>query len=409
MDFMYEGRNAGVLLHPTSLPSKCGIVGDFGASAEPFLAYLREAGFSYWQVLPIGPCMYSQSQPGCPYLSTSSFALNPLLVCPVGLVSLGLVTEEQVAELIAKWQKKQRERKESNTEVPSNDGPDSGSFVDYDVAKNYKDELLALAYNAFRKTTPSEEYEDFRHRNEFWLDGYVLFEAIQARYPEASSWLEWPEEYRSYRSLVKNESLLQSLELPDADMSNASGHSGPAEQLLPQFHRFVQFILAQQWSQLRRLANLKGIKILGDIAFYVNIHSSDAWSNSEMFQMDSRTNLPLYVSGEQQNEAIPTSGPHNQTATVRIQASNEQGSQGITTLNRWSFPASLGLQAFLRTVSALKGNYGGTQCTRGTSTRATILAGGVGVWRGALTNSMLAVLIIFGDSNPIGECLTNLL
>ncbi|CDJ33781.1 4-alpha-glucanotransferase, putative [Eimeria mitis] len=298
MDFMYEGRNAGVLLHLTSLPSKCGIVGDFGESAEPFLEYLKEAGFSYWQVLPVGPCTYSESQPGCPYLSTSSFALNPLLVCPVGLISLGLVTEEEVSQLVAKWQAKQQERRALNRECSSHDTVEYGDFVDYHAAKGYKDELLAAAYNAFIKKAPTEEYDEFCKANKFWLDGYVLFEAIQARHPDAASWLEWPEEYRSYRNLVKNESLLQGLEMLKEEQNITDKNiTGPVEQLLPQFHRFVQFILSQQWSQLRRQANTKGIKILGDIAFYVNMHSSDAWSNSEMFQMDTATNKPLYVSG----------------------------------------------------------------------------------------------------------------
>ncbi|CDI87264.1 4-alpha-glucanotransferase, putative [Eimeria praecox] len=243
MDFMYEGRNAGVLLHLTSLPSKCGIVGDFGESAEPFLAYLKDAGFSYWQVLPVGPCTYSQSQPGCPYLSTSSFALNPLFVCPAGLVTLGLVTAEEVSHLVAKWQAKQEERKALRAEGSSQEAVECGDFVDYHVAKGYKDELLAIAYNAFIKNAPTEEYDEF------------------------------------YQHLTD------------------TAITGPIEQLLPQFHRFVQFILSQQWSQLRRQANINGIKILGDIAFYVNMHSSDAWSNSEMFQMDTATNRPLYVSG----------------------------------------------------------------------------------------------------------------
>ncbi|KAL8425531.1 hypothetical protein Efla_006766 [Eimeria flavescens] len=295
MDFMYEGRNAGVLLHITSLPSKCGIVGDIGASAEPFLDYLKEAGFSYWQVLPVGPCAYSESQPGCPYLSTSSFALNPLFICPAGLVTLGLVSEAQVAELVAKWQAKQQERRLA---TPEADGAKFGSFVDYHVAKSYKDEILALAYKTFTESTPSNEYEEFCTINKFWLDGFVLFEALQARHPEATSWLEWPQEYRSFRSLTKNESLLQSLELPKtADEGSNAEAIELTEKMLPQFHRFVQFLLAQQWSQLRKAANSKGIKILGDVAFYVNMHSSDAWSSSEMFQMDPTTNTPLYVSG----------------------------------------------------------------------------------------------------------------
>ncbi|CDJ64934.1 4-alpha-glucanotransferase, putative [Eimeria necatrix] len=402
MDFMYEGREAGVLLHPTSLPSKCGIVGDFGESAEPFLDYLRAAGFSYWQVLPVGPCTYSQSQPGCPYLSTSSFALNPLLVCPAGLVSSKLVTQEDVAKLVAKWQAKQQERRTLNTVSHLQEDVDCEAFVDYHVAKGYKDELLALAYKTFTEAVPTEEYEDFCKSNKFWLDGYVLFEAIQARHPDASSWLDWPEEYRSFKSLVKNESLMQGLESPteDQSLSNRSG-GGPPELLLPQFHRFVQFILSKQWSQLRRRANSKGIKILGDIAFYVNMHSSDAWSNSEMFQMDSSTNKPLYVSGKE----IKTLQADGAAFSSRLNFADARPQQFLL-----AFAACkvMGMQAFHPIILAPKGNFGGILFTHGMLTLAQISAGGRVVWLEALKNLMLVALITFVDSSLTGEYRTTL-
>lgn len=315
MDFIHGGRNAGVLLHPTSLPSKCGIVGDFGASAEPFLAYLKDAGFSFWQVLPLGPCTYSQCQPGCPYLSTSSFALNPLLVCPMGLVSLKLVTDDQVQQLIDKWRSKQNERREANVGPSVNAELNCSSFVDYHVAKCYKDELLALAYKTFTKTNSLKEFDEFCSHNSFWLEGYALFEAIQARHPKSSSWLEWPEEYRSYKRLVKDKAILQRLTTMPTRKEGERDEAGPAELLLPHFHKFVQFILGKQWGQIRQFANERGIKILGDIAFYVNMHSSDAWSNSEMFQMDSKTNLPLNVSGEMARRANHRPAPTLQAWT----------------------------------------------------------------------------------------------
>src|SRR5260221_1334708 len=68
-------RASGILLHPTSLPSRGGI-GDFGPSAYAFADFLASARQGLWQVLPLGPLGYGAS----PYSSTSAFAGNPLLI-----------------------------------------------------------------------------------------------------------------------------------------------------------------------------------------------------------------------------------------------------------------------------------------------------------------------------------------
>ena len=68
-------RAAGILLHPTSLPSRGGI-GDFGPAAYRFVDFLASARQGLWQVLPLGPLGYGNS----PYSSTSAFAGNPLLI-----------------------------------------------------------------------------------------------------------------------------------------------------------------------------------------------------------------------------------------------------------------------------------------------------------------------------------------
>src|SRR5579864_3433801 len=72
---MSFARAAGILLHPTSLPSRGGI-GDFGPAAYRFVDFLAAARQGVWQVLPLGPLGYGNS----PYSSTSAFAGNPLLI-----------------------------------------------------------------------------------------------------------------------------------------------------------------------------------------------------------------------------------------------------------------------------------------------------------------------------------------
>jgi 4-alpha-glucanotransferase len=68
-------RSAGTLLPISSLPSKYGI-GSFGKNAREFVDFLKKAGQTYWQILPLGPTSYGDS----PYQSFSSFAGNPYFI-----------------------------------------------------------------------------------------------------------------------------------------------------------------------------------------------------------------------------------------------------------------------------------------------------------------------------------------
>jgi len=87
-------RSSGILLHPTSLPSRFG-VGDLGSEAYRFVEFLAESKQQLWQVLPLGPTGYGNS----PYMCFSAMAGNPLLISPERLRDDGLLTEEDFADL----------------------------------------------------------------------------------------------------------------------------------------------------------------------------------------------------------------------------------------------------------------------------------------------------------------------
>jgi len=72
---LWSHRRAGVLLHPTSLPgpNRCGVLGE---DARRFIDLIAAAGFTVWQVLPLGPVDASRS----PYLLKSVNAGNPELI-----------------------------------------------------------------------------------------------------------------------------------------------------------------------------------------------------------------------------------------------------------------------------------------------------------------------------------------
>ena len=89
-------RAAGILLHPTSLPSHGG-VGDFGPAAYSFVDFLAAARQGIWQVLPLGPLGYGNS----PYSATSAFAGNPILISLERLADQGWIDRTQLAHLDA--------------------------------------------------------------------------------------------------------------------------------------------------------------------------------------------------------------------------------------------------------------------------------------------------------------------
>src|ERR1700755_3373031 len=87
-------RATGILLHPTSLPSRGGI-GDFGPAAYQFIDFLASARQGLWQVLPLGPPANGNS----PYSSTSAFAGNPLLISLERLGERGWVEHAGLSSL----------------------------------------------------------------------------------------------------------------------------------------------------------------------------------------------------------------------------------------------------------------------------------------------------------------------
>ena len=83
-------RACGVLLPISSLPSKYGI-GCFSKEAYKWVDQLKDAGQSYWQILPLTPTSYGDS----PYQSPSSFAGNPYFIDLEELIEEGLLTKKE--------------------------------------------------------------------------------------------------------------------------------------------------------------------------------------------------------------------------------------------------------------------------------------------------------------------------
>jgi 4-alpha-glucanotransferase len=234
-------RSAGVLLHPTSLPSRGGI-GDFGPAAYQFVDSLAAARQGLWQVLPLGPLGYGNS----PYSSTSAFAGNPLLINLERLASHGWIDQEKISGL------------------PRESGP-----VAYDRIFAMKMPLLFEAGRGFianASAGPRERFDRFCVENAWWLDDFVLFDALRAR-QKLASWNEWPQE------LARRE--------PSALDRARKELAGDLR-----VRSALQFAFYEQWQALRRYAAQNKIRIVGDVAIFVNYDSADVWTHRNLFRLN---------------------------------------------------------------------------------------------------------------------------
>ncbi len=249
--FPADYRASGMLLHVTSLPSPYGI-GDVGPAALAWIDRLHDAGQSWWQALPLGPTGYGNS----PYQSLSSFAGNGLLISPDGLIEDGLLQASDLA----------------GRSFPA-------SAVEYEAVIPFKYQLLERAWANFAAGARPDlgpAYEQFRHEQAHWLDDYALFRALKARHKDAC-YLEWPAD------LVRRVPAV----LAQARRDLASQMDWVC---------FAQFLLFRQTDRLKAHAHAKGVRLIGDLPFFVSADSSDVWANPELFLLDQH-HRPRVVAG----------------------------------------------------------------------------------------------------------------
>ena len=254
------GRKCGVLLPISSIPSDYGI-GSFSKEAYDFVDFLKKAGQSYWQILPLGPTSYGDS----PYQSFSTFAGNPYFIDIENLISLGFISKKDADKF---------------------DFGDNESYVDYEKIYNSRFKLLKLAFNgsgfsSASASSPSpemaREFGLFVKENEEWLTDYALYMVIKNA-NNGLSWNEWKDE----KLRLRDKDAISSFSKKNDDEIN--------------FYRFIQFMFSRQWNALKKYANESGIQIIGDIPIYVAFDSADTWSSPELFLLD-KDNYPISVAG----------------------------------------------------------------------------------------------------------------
>ena len=240
-------RESGILMHITSLPSPYG-VGTMGKEAYKFIDFLKKAGQSYWQILPVTPTGFGDS----PYQSCSAYAGNPYLIDLDLLVEEGLLKKSEIQKI--NWS-------------------DDPTRVNFGHLYNHRLDVLRLAYKRFRDT---EKLEAFCHENDSWIWDFAMFMTLKAQ-QGGKPWYQWkdPLKFRDDGALTEV-------------------WREQKEEIY--FHCFVQYLFNSQWDRLRAYAHKKGVKIIGDVPIYVPLDSAEVWSEPGLFELDETLN-PVSVAG----------------------------------------------------------------------------------------------------------------
>lgn len=237
-----DRRRAGVLLHPSSLPGGIGN-GDLGGDAHRFVDWLATAGFSVWQMLPVGPTHHDRS----PYQSFSVHAGNSQLISLDRLRQRGWL---------------------SNAEGDGGDDPEG-----------FRQRALEAAYRGFKRSADTDDrlaYEVFVKESAHWLEDYALFQALRSDQQERP-WWEWPAGLRARHT--------------GALTAARERLAAAVDQ-----QRFEQYLFFSQWWALRDHAGARGVKLFGDLPIFVAHDSAEVWARPDLFLLDAEGH-PEYVAG----------------------------------------------------------------------------------------------------------------
>lgn len=253
-------RQAGVLLHITSLPGPNGI-GDFGPDAFRFVDWLVCAGQRIWQWLPTTPIGPGDS----PYQSVSAFAGSPLMVALEPLIESSWLEQPH---------------------LPNNGF--ENLRVNFSRIVPWRLEQLRKAYLGFKQKNNSEEqlaFIEWQQQEQSWLDDYALFMALETE-NNGSAWWHWPKAERERDAIA---------------LKNASTRL--ADEI--GFWAFVQWCFDTQLAKLKNYANQHNVAIMGDLPIFIAQHSSDCWSRPDLYLLDEHFQ-PIAVAGCPPDAMAPT-------------------------------------------------------------------------------------------------------
>ena len=251
-------RRAGILVPLFSIPSSrswgIGEIGDIECATR----WLESGGQRVLQLLPI-----NEMPPGehSPYSALSAMAIDPQFISIGALEDFdaiggeGSLTPDDRAAL---------------------DAVRVSPTIDYETVRALKLRTLRRAFEHFRSTEwaggtrRAAAFRAFSTEQAWWLDDYVLFRALHARYGERP-WMQWPAALRDRDAAA--------LETARAELS--------ADILC---RRYLQWVAGDQWGEARDRAGR--VALFGDLPFMVSGDSADVWARQDEFRVDVSVGVP---------------------------------------------------------------------------------------------------------------------
>lgn len=188
-----------------------------------------------------------------PYSGASSYAGDTLYICPAELEAIGLLTADEVASFKYHGEP---------------------YLADYDFARLNSERFLRLAYSRVDDDFRQRMLE-FRKREAYWLEDYALFQALSSEY--SPCWWKWETPLRDRDGEALEKARREFCD--DID-----------------FIVFEQYEFFREWNSLRARAAKRGVRVIGDLPFYVATDSADVWAHRELFQLD-ENRFPRAISG----------------------------------------------------------------------------------------------------------------
>ena len=251
------GRRAGALVPLFSIPTtRSWGIGEI-ADLPVFAAWLREAGFTVLQLLPVNEMAHGQSSP---YSALSAMAIDPIFISLEDIPEFAAVggadtlNQEQQTQLAAVR---------------------SAGSVQHRAVRALKNQVLQTIFEQFfdeqwQPGSPrADEFRDYIEREGWWLADYALFRALHAAHEERS-WMDWAAPIRD-REPGALETVREQLQ----------------REIL--YYQWLQWLADEQWAAARRAA---GMAILGDFPFMVSSDSADVWARQREFRVDASVGVP---------------------------------------------------------------------------------------------------------------------
>lgn len=245
-----EQKIAGVLAPLFALRRENDLgIGDLEALRQ-FVDWAAEIGFKLVQLLPINEMGGDHS----PYNAISAMAIEPttLHLVPGSPEDL---SQKDFDEVVSGFDLEKLRK----------------GAVKYGQVRRLKMALLEKAYTRFaQRDKPPGKFDEFCKSEAPWLDDYSFFRALMEENGGRETWDQWPEEQQ------RPESAREWWQMqPEEKRTRLEERT--------KFFRYVQWIAARQWEKANSYAEERGVALMGDIPFGVNLYSADVYSRRDQF------------------------------------------------------------------------------------------------------------------------------